>query len=272
MMENVKTLVDAFKDDSGSLEEALKEVSKSIQGSLKSNGVTDISEKLVEILEGKLVDESKASLIAAKEVAVSVPESGGGGSATIAIDLGNNGKGDSKGTVTITADDGGILGTYPCIVNDDGTITLEGAGQGGQNAVIEYVINEDKKLVLNDLDEIAIIAEEYDDNSTPSTTAVEVVENSTHFQEGFLDDSVSDADLTMMVITLILARVGQEEDLDAYLDTWKDGRKNIKTGANLDDDEKIIAAAVNGMIERGEISGNESELTGMLKDLLGQNE
>jgi hypothetical protein len=82
--------------------------------------------------------------------------------------------------------------------------------------------------------------------------------------EHFLDD-VPESDLTLVVMTLILAKVEKEErennrSLDDYIQTWSD--KNMETGAGLDADERLIAALVNGM-------DDTSDLTEKLKDLLG---
>jgi hypothetical protein len=91
--------------------------------------------------------------------------------------------------------------------------------------------------------------------------------------EGNFIGNVSEADLTLMVMTLILAKAEKvqkedQKDLNDYVDDLV--KKNItsQNPTNLDDDEKLIAAAVNGMIERGENEGL-NELTKMVKDLLG---
>jgi hypothetical protein len=87
------------------------------------------------------------------------------------------------------------------------------------------------------------------------------------FAEDFLD-GVSESDLTLSVITLILAKAEKERDingtLEKYLETWID--KNVETGKGLDVEEALIAALINEMIERGD---DTSELKDLLVELLG---
>ncbi|MDR3122619.1 MAG: hypothetical protein LBU16_02435 [Treponema sp.] len=85
------------------------------------------------------------------------------------------------------------------------------------------------------------------------------------FTEGLLD-GISDADKTLLVITLVLARVeeeiakaeGDNFNVNKYIESW--AGKDVSSGNELGDDEKIIIAAVNGMTE-------SNELTKILKQL-----
>jgi hypothetical protein len=84
------------------------------------------------------------------------------------------------------------------------------------------------------------------------------------FKDGF-GGSVPESDLTLMAITLILAKAESEESLDEYVkNTWEGQDLNSEDWASFDDDEKLIAATVNEMISRD----SDTELTKMLKDLL----
>jgi hypothetical protein len=110
-------------------------------------------------------------------------------------------------------------------------------------------------------------------NDLPGVSAklVEILENEVDtpkgrpvFQENIVD-GVSEADLTLLAMTLVLAEAG--DDVNAYAKTWES--KDVKAGADsLNPKEKLIAASVNGMIDKGDKTGQSSELTKMLKDLL----
>jgi hypothetical protein len=80
--------------------------------------------------------------------------------------------------------------------------------------------------------------------------------------------NVSDSDLTMLTLTLVLAESEKAGDFDTYINGWTTpGGKTIDTNSTtaLSPSEKVIAAAVNELAARP-----SSELGGMLKDLLGQ--
>jgi hypothetical protein len=261
MLENIAIIIDATK--SSSYEEAITEVANTIQNAMKDNDVVGISEKLTEILKDKIVNPSEnpiEALINAGKVTVpAVPTTGGnGGTARVEIALGK----DRTGTVTII-DENGFRSEYFCTVSGDGHSLLI----DNDNEILVSIEGNDNNttLTLSGLDRIP--------NAGLAATAVSDPVK-IEFDKEFLDASVPDSDLTLMIVALILAKAEKEraryETLEKYLTTWKD--KNVITGTNLDDDEKLIAATVNGMISRGELTDDVSELTQMLIDLLRANE
>jgi hypothetical protein len=261
LLENVGSLKDAADGKGG---DAFETFANNILKEMDPDVVIDIGKKTTEILKDKVeikpVDP-KVALENAGTVEVPVSTTGGG-TGTITIDVKANG----TGTATIDVG-GGAPVEYPCTINDNGTITLTGAGNGNVDVNLGYEIDDDEgTLKLTDLDHIKNVglkeeSGDSDKDSIPSFPGMPV------FEEGFIDDSVTDSDLTLLVMTLVLAKAEKETegDLKAYLDkTLKN--KNLETGeGELDDDEKVIAAVVNTMIERGD---DTSKLTDALKDLL----
>jgi hypothetical protein len=269
-LENVQTLIDAV--DKGGDQKALEKVAKEILGAAEKNDLLGISDQLVKILGNEVKvasNDSKTALISAGEIAVFVPKTGGGSeAAVVSINVGSNG----KGTATITV--GGNVTTYDCEVIDNETITLKTPGPGGGEKVtdIKYDVKDDNTLVLSDLDNIPAIEDAgYATKSNPSVE--EVPPGKPEFEESFIKD-VAESDLTLMVMTLILAKIEKEEEnggsLESYMNSWtapeKGKEKDVNTGKNLDAEEKVVAAIVNGMVSRGE---DTSELTDMVKELLG---
>jgi hypothetical protein len=275
-LENVKTLIDAV--DKGNDQKALETVAKKILGAAEKNDLLGISGQLVKILENErkdvLTDSPKTALISAGTIVVNVPKTGNSSSenqAKIVIDMGKNG--DDKGKATITVN-GGTPTTYDCVVNNDGTITLKTPGTNDPVANIGYEVNADNALVLSDLDQIPTIKNAGGYDTEASSSNNNVPSGKPEFKEGFLD-VVPESDLTLMVMTLILAKIEKEEQkpngsLESYMNSWTDPEegkeKDVNTGKNLDAEEKVVAAIVNGMVSRGE---DTSELTDMVKELLG---
>jgi hypothetical protein len=273
LLENIATLIDASK--SNSYEDAITKVTETIRGAVKDNDVVG-SDKLTEILgtEMTIFEDPRSALINAKGITVTVPQvnAGGGSGGEAMVSISEVGE-DGKGKVIITVN--GVSTNYACVINDkDGngnqTITLTGAGENGRDVVLSYVIDaKTHALTLSGLDEIA--NKGLASVSNPSRDSLPV---KPEFAEGFLDDSVPDSDLVLMVVALILAKFEKVHEanpmgypsLEVYLKSWE--QKNVTTGYNMDADEILIAAIVNGMISRGELSGRENELIQMLKDLL----
>jgi hypothetical protein len=266
-LENVGRIIDAIDLNNGV--DDIKAVAEEILKDMQSDDLRHISDKITEILKDDIklppVNDPKAALINTETITVPVPPKGGSEAppATITLDIKENG----TGTVTITVGDNEPV-EYDCVINDDGTITLPGAGEGGEDAVLHYDINEDDHtLTLSDLDEIAIISEGgYEDSSDPSKEVVVGEGSKITLDEDMAD--VPGSDLGLMAMTLVLAKAQKEEekygDLQGYLDTWKD--KNLDTGKGLDTDEVIIVAVVNTMIENGD---DTSLLEKTIKNLLG---
>jgi uncharacterized repeat protein (TIGR02543 family) len=89
--------------------------------------------------------QNEAALLAASEITVTVPTAGGG-TAAVSIEVG-------VGTVAITID--GTAGIYPATFTDT-AITLAGAGAGGTDVSLGYVINAGGTLTITGgLDQIA---------------------------------------------------------------------------------------------------------------------
>jgi hypothetical protein len=270
-LENVKDLIDAADSKD---EDALKKLAEKIRGGIEDNKIADIADKLANILVDKenptfssvtltTVSDSVA-LKNAGEVTVFVPKANNSGNQDrVTIAVGSNG----RGTATIITS-AGTTTTYDCEIKNDEIITLTNPQNGGKVADIGYTINDSDHLVLTGLNQItgAGLAS----TSNPSQATIPTLPGKPEFKPGFIDSSVSDSDLTLMVMTLILGKFKNNDELEAYLKTWE-GR-NITTGEGLEDldaDELLIAATVNEMISRGELTGDENELTKMLKDLLG---
>jgi hypothetical protein len=270
-LENVQTLIDAV--DKGGDQKALETIAREILDAAKSNNLADISDKLVEILNSEMdvtsIGNHKTALISAGKIVVPVPQkTGGGNPAKIYIDMGNDS--DNKGKTTIIVN--GKETTYDCEVNDT-TITLKNQGKNEKVADIKYDVNDANALVLSDLDRIPTIANVGSYVTEASSSDNNVPSGKPEFEQGFLD-GVSESDLTLIVMTLILAKIEKEEknggNLDEYMELWtkpEEGQeKDVITGKNLDGDEKLVAAIVNGMISRND---DMSELTDMVKELLG---
>jgi hypothetical protein len=268
-MENVEALIDAI-DTKGDKEAALKEVAKQIINNIRDNDVEGIGAEVTEILKDKIETnlpvpskQPKDALIKAEKITVSVPKAGSAGTGTVTVTINN--KDTGGGTIVVNGT------SYPCVINDDGTITLTGAGNNGGTVVIGSIIDDDDRTVtLTNLDKIANAGLEGASNPSPKNS---IPHGKPEFEDGFIDDSISESDLTLLVMTLILAKIEKVErvehrSLDEYLTDWtrEDTTKDVKTGAGLDDDELLIASIVNFMIDRGD---DMSKLTNMIKDLLG---
>jgi hypothetical protein len=269
VLENVGDLIDAADSNKDDREEAFRKVAENIQKDMTSNDITGIAKRLTGIFEEMVSypssDTPRDALINARGVTVSVPKTDGGAPGTATITVDENGVGTA--TIVTTTGGGPLQMNYPCEITDAG-ITLKGAGENGTNVVLPYNIDNGDYVTLHNLDDIAGLG--LAEKSSSSTDPLPP--GKPEFEEGFLD-SVSEADLTLLVITLILAKAESVKEtwptLEEYFETWQ--TKNVETGKELDEEEKLIAAIVNGMISRGELTGDESELTKMLKDLLEQN-
>jgi hypothetical protein len=258
---NIKDLVDAFNNPDQ--EKALREVATKIQEEIRSGDLGGISDKLNTILADKWVISSEA-LMNTGEIAVSVPMNDNSGNlATITVDVDEYG----KGTVTITAP-GGAKTNYNCVINENGTITLQ---DEGQYVSIGYEIHKndenDNILTLTGLDAIPDAGLKADSNPSDPDESPLASKGKPEFKEGFID-SVSGSDLTLLAMTLILAKAekesGTDGTLNSYLETWE--YKNVETGEGLDSEEAFIAAIVNAMMKRGD---DMSDLTEMIKEILG---
>jgi hypothetical protein len=256
-LENVKALIEAAdKQD----EKALEDLAKTIKGDLNDD-MDHIAKKLTEILTVETPSRSSSdALKSAGSVTVPVSKAGSSSSSnTDTIIIAVNPAG--TGTATIVVDS--VPTTYNCEIKDDDTIIL--TASGGEMTEIGYVINDDRSLTLSDLEKIPSLG--LTDSSEPSEKYS--IPSGEPKIEGNFIDSVSESDLTLLVMTLILAKIDKVEKeggtLEGYLEEdWL--TKDVKTGKNLDDDELLIAAIVNEMVGRGDDMG---ELTDMVKKLLG---
>jgi hypothetical protein len=84
------------------------------------------------------------------------------------------------------------------------------------------------------------------------------------FQGNFIK-SVSDSDLTILTLTMVLAEGETAGGFNNYITGWTDGNKKIDGSGNisLSSSERVIAAAVNELASRP-----NNDLGKMLKDLL----
>jgi hypothetical protein len=262
-LENVKDLMDASKNKDG---DALTNLIESILDDVRDNDVKGIGEKVTGILQDKVESSarpknSKEALILAENVTLSATTRDNK-EAEISIDVGSEG----MGTVTITVGDNSK--SYPCVITDDKTITLTGAGENGENVVLEYAINDaNRALTLKGLEEIPNVNLKDSASSDPYAMPAGKPE----FQAGFIDDSIPESDLTLLLMTLILAKsekeTGKYGSLDNYMETWAD--KDVETGKGLDPEELLIASIINFMMKRGD---DMSELSEMITDLLRMGE
>jgi membrane-bound inhibitor of C-type lysozyme len=258
-LENIGDLIDAA--DNGE-KDALENLGNKILNDMASNDIKGIGKQLTGILKDAVDVDSvdpKTALIHTEKIAVSVPRENGNGTATITFNVGDNG----KGTATISTSNGTSV-YYDCEIKNNGTIALSNP-EDNSVTNIAYTISDERTLTLTDLDAISganLAKESYPSADTIATGRPE-------FKAGFIN-SVPGSDLTPLVMTLILAKVEIEKekhstgDLTSYLNSWSN--KNVQTGKNLDDEELVIAAIVNAMIER---KHDMTELTDMVKDLLG---
>jgi hypothetical protein len=81
------------------------------------------------------------------------------------------------------------------------------------------------------------------------------------FEDGFAA-SVSTSDLTLLLVTMMLAEVPESGDFDSYVEDW--GTNKDINGNGLDGNEMVIAAIANEVISRP-----DSLLGDMLKNLVG---
>jgi hypothetical protein len=264
-LENIKDLINAVDGNDKDKEKALQVVANNILGDIKDNGIVDIADKMVAILEGT-VGSPEPLRDALKNagndgITVSVPNAtSNGATGTITIKM------NDLGTPTAIVTVGSSTQVYPCEIDDDnGTIILAGAGETGGAVVIEYAINDkDRTLTLDGLDEIADITAA---SSEPSETPVPY--GKPEFQDNFAA-GVPGSDLTLLAMTLVLAKAEKEREktpekiLDRYLETWHE--KSLETGMGLDQDEVLIVAVINEMMAKGE---DMTDLTDMIKKLLG---
>jgi hypothetical protein len=250
-LENVSSLLDAMDNPNAN---ALQDLADKINAQAQGNDLEGVSKKLVSILTPKL---EYINPIAAGRITATAHRADGT-EAPVDIKIYN----DNNNTATVTIDGVTYSGT---IDKSTGIITLPNNGTNGP-VTIHYYDNNNDTIALTGLNQIQGAG------ITETSVNSDVTHGKPVFEAGFLDD-VPDSDLTLLVMTLILAKAEKEKaksdtmTLNDYFESWT--TKNLETGKNIDDEELLIAAIVNGMIERGELTNDESELTKMLKDLLG---
>lgn len=82
---------------------------------------------------------------------------------------------------------------------------------------------------------------------------------------GSFAKSISTSDLSLLLVTMMLAEVPNEDEFDDYVNEWGNGKKIDGNGTmNLDPNERVIAAIANEVMSRP-----DSELGKMLKSLVG---
>jgi hypothetical protein len=138
-----------------------------------------------------------------------------------------------------------------------GTTVLDSLGKldtNDPNVFNEMLTGIYNKTKANDL--TGISAAVTDSLKVPQT-------NPPSFQGDFVDN-VSDSDLTILTLTLVLAEAEKNNNsFENYIKTWTDtGSQKKIDGSGLDSSERVIAAAVN------ELSTRPGSLGGMLDDFL----
>ncbi|MDR0642649.1 MAG: lipoprotein [Treponema sp.] len=100
--------------------------------------------------------------------------------------------------------------------------------------------------------------------SAAVTESLKVSANPPLFEGDFVKN-VSDSDLTLLALTLVLAEAEENHNsFEDYIKTWTDtGSQKKIDGSGLDPSERVIAAAVNELGKRP-----SSSLGGMLDDFL----
>jgi hypothetical protein len=270
-LQSIGDLIDAADSKD---KDALKNIVDTFLLKMTDTDAVGISEELTAILNTKVKTQQfsepsqypKAALINAGNITVSAPMTAGGNATIKITGIDNNG----RGTVTIT-DPNGDIKNYSCTINDN-AIILENAGEDGGNVSIPYTIHDENRSLtitggLNNIKDANLT------DASAHSAEDSIPKGKPEFEDGFLD-SVPESDLTLLVMTLILAKVEKEKDtggsLDAYIDKWtgadNGGGKDVQTGNNLDAEELVIASVINVMMDRGD---DMSELTKMIKDLLG---
>ncbi|MDR3193313.1 MAG: hypothetical protein LBT87_09635 [Treponema sp.] len=137
--------------------------------------------------------------------------------------------------------------------------TLTGGSETNENALLEVaqtVLGQAKK---NDISGVA--------DDIAKTLAKNVVEENgaPRFTDDSFAKSVSTSDLTLLLVTMMMGEASKAAgDFESYANDW--GSSKTVDGTGLGDNEKIIAAVANEVIDRP-----DSELGNMLKALVGAN-
>jgi hypothetical protein len=75
-------------------------------------------------------------------------------------------------------------------------------------------------------------------------------------------DNISEADLTLLALTMVLAEAEKNDySFENYIETWTNGSKDLSDKNGLSPSEEVIAAAANGVIQKG---GTLGEMLGGL--------
>jgi hypothetical protein len=126
----------------------------------------------------------------------------------------------------------------------DSIDTILGDDVPTEEALNQLLAEVQNKTKGNDLQGIAADVAA----SLPKPTADS--EGALVFPDSFYD-STSEADLTLLTLTLVLAESEGYGDFDTYIETWTDGTRDLSDSTGiLTPSERIIAAAANGIIKK----------------------
>jgi hypothetical protein len=142
-------------------------------------------------------------------------------------------------------------GLTQIILSNLDTLTKDTNDTGALEILAQTVLNEAKNNGI-----VAVAG------TIADTLSVTVTEDSVPVFEGSFVKSVPTSDLTILLVTMMMAEaVELNDDFSAYADKWEN--KSITNAADLGPRERLIAATANEVIARGD--GNLSD---MLKNLV----
>jgi hypothetical protein len=144
-------------------------------------------------------------------------------------------------------------GLTTLVVSNLDTLTKDTSDTDALERVAKTVLGEAKK---NDITGVA------GDIAETLAPTIEYTPEGPTFKTGSFVSSVSNSDLTLLLVTMMMAEASDAyEDFDAYAATWEN--KNINSNT-LQGNEMVIAAIANEVINRP----NSGELGNMLKHLV----
>jgi hypothetical protein len=145
-------------------------------------------------------------------------------------------------------------------------VQASGLGTAALGALDDVDIDSTNSKAFNEL--LSKIQNDVKDNdlggiSKDIVSSLPVTGRPPRFTGSYIEE-VSDSDLTLLALALILAESEKNGGFDSYIETWTSNSKSINSDAGLSSSEKVIAAIANESTER---PGNK--LGKMINDLLG---
>jgi hypothetical protein len=143
-----------------------------------------------------------------------------------------------------------------------------GLGQAALGAMgkVEDLLESSNTTAFNDL--LTTVQNDVKGNdltgiSNDITASLPVSSSGAPVFQGNYIKTVSDSDLTLLALTLILAEGEKAGSFDNYITGWTGGTKQTTNGTGLSGSEKVIAAVANELVSRP-----NNDLGKMLNDLL----